>query len=789
MKIKFYRLVVFGIILSSSVFGIVLDPGTASSQVANRHYVGARPLGLGGSFAAVTNDANSIFWNPAGLPFLQRQEVTSMYSKLFGLELTDSYIGYSYPINDNQAVGADWFHHGYSDDELGVKRDIFHIAYGIRLHSMISLGASAKYVGTNTSLDDINYGKASGFGFDGGIIISPIQNLKVGVTLMDIGGTSVKYDTDVSEEIYRQQLRFGMAYTPLDGLLVACDIDDRYHLGAEYWLFPNLALRSGVQKARNEVNGTERGIITSFGSSFKYKFMQLDYAFERDPDLPDNHRFSFSFFFNPSLVSIKSAEVSQKPIYRSLYKYYEEQPDFAEVLIKNSSDKQLPVQVSLEIPTVTDQPHVENIVLEPNSTKSYKLGISFSENILSTERASYDNMVQPSIKVSYMQEKQPKEAAQQLESVYVLGKGKISWNFPERVAAFVTPEDNLIDEFARSNVQLYSDMLRETFDNSNFGKAMVLFDALGKHGIVYNPDRQTPWYKIKNDSSILDNIQYPAELMDSKIGDCDDCAVLFSSLLENLNIRTALLDVFKPGKGHIYMMFDAGMTPAEAEGFFVDETEYVIFQDGVWIPVETTMFGFPFLDAWRNGAMEYHQMKDEGFINEIDLVEPKMKYKPGQVTRPDVQFPDKATVDELLSVDIESFNNRLLEKAKATGVSLDDPDGLYDAGVFYLRFNRLNDAMGMMDKALAMKPDFGDAINAKGVILAKQRKYMEALPMFRRALELMPNEVGIRLNIALMLFLSGRRTDAETEFDDIMKRDASFKEVIDMIRVKKDEKK
>src|SRR5512132_1463695 len=37
--------------------------------------VGARAVGLGGSFVAVANDPSAIFWNPAGLASLQRPEL------------------------------------------------------------------------------------------------------------------------------------------------------------------------------------------------------------------------------------------------------------------------------------------------------------------------------------------------------------------------------------------------------------------------------------------------------------------------------------------------------------------------------------------------------------------------------------------------------------------------------------------------------------------------------------------------------------------------------------------
>jgi hypothetical protein len=48
-------------------------------------------------------------------------------------------------------------------------------------------------------------------------------------------------------------------------------------------------------------------------------------------------------------------------------------------------------------------------------------------------------------------------------------------------------------------------------------------------------------------------------MLRDKIGDCDDLTALFGSLMANLGIETMFLDVFKPGAGHIFVMFDSGI--------------------------------------------------------------------------------------------------------------------------------------------------------------------------------------------------------------------------------------
>ena len=762
--------------------GVVLIPLLASAQTANQMQVGARPLGMGGAYSAIANDANAIHYNPAGIVLLQRQEITSMYGDLYGIGLKNSYVGYVFPFGDVQAFGVDWFHVGQGDNEISFRQDNYKLGYALRIPWFnVSIGAVMKMLDMDITLDGTSYAKTRGYGFDAGLIFSPFENLHCAVVGKDIGGTSVKHETDVTETIFKQQFRFGAAYSPWESFIVAADVDDRAHIGAEYWLRDMFALRGGIQKDLKKMDGYDRPYIYSAGFGLRYRFMQFDYAYEADPDLLWVQRFSITLFYNPALVSIKNAVIKPRPLFRSLYKKYSEE-EFAEITLKNSSQNKLPVRVQIEIPTVTVRPYEEELVLEPRTTRIYPLKISLENEILAARGAGYDNLVQPIIKVKYEQDKNARETSRNIEPLYVLGKNKINWSVPERVAAFVTPEDEGIDRFARSIIQQYSSLLAEKYNNSNIGKATVLFDALGKHGIVYQADRQTPWYLIAADSSIFDNIQYPIELLRSRIGDCDDCTVLFASLLGNLNIDVLLLDVNAPGAGHIYLMFDSGISADEVKSLPYYENEYVIYNNRVWIPVETTMYGHSFSAAWRNGADEYQRRSEQGYIRIIDLAKAKMTYRAGQPPVEEIDMPAKEAIDELVTVDVDAYDTRIRDFALASGVSLNDPDGVYDAGAAYLRFNRLDDALKMFQRALELRPNFGDAINAVGVVYTKKSRYQEAMQFYTRAAELMPNDAGVRLNIAITYYLLGQQNDAGVEYQKAIEMDKTLQDLLKFIK-------
>ena len=49
-----------------------------------------------------------------------------------------------------------------------------------------------------------------------------------------------------------------------------------------------------------------------------------------------------------------------------------------------------------------DNPHSETVTLPPKSEEEY-IGVSFSSDVLTSKKATFDNLVQPEVTVSYKQ--------------------------------------------------------------------------------------------------------------------------------------------------------------------------------------------------------------------------------------------------------------------------------------------------------------------------------------------------------------------------------------------------
>ena len=769
-----------------SIALLILGLSTATADDRPPAITTARTIALGGSATALSDDAGTSFWNPSGVPLLQRTELAFSHADRFGMGIQSNYGSFVYPLFERHALGIDFLRESFGDGELSDAFQIFNATYGVRILQSLSLGLSGKWVSQSIDLNGASLRSAGGFGFDLGLLLTPrfepLDRLRLGITLKDVGGTSVRDEnSQVKEEVFKQSWRAGASYRLRDDLMIALDVDDRLYAGAEYQPHATLLLRGGLNRDLSAPAGADKTLTYAMGFGLRWKNARIDYAFENHPVLPATHHLSLSLAYNPAIVGIQDALVRPSPVFKSLYRTYEA-TEFIDVVLKNSSQESLPVTVSIDIPTLTQTPHEESLVLRPNSTERYGFTLTFPHDLLFAQSARYDNLVQPSVTVRYMQGRSSKTTTRRLNSMYVMGKGKLSWSNPQRIAAFITQESRTVDRFARGVIAPYADLLQQRFPRNNIGRAALIFDALGAHGLRYQLDPNTPYLQISDDDSVLDSVQYPYELLQSKVGDCDDTTTLYCALLENLNIPTAALDVNDPEYGHIFMMFDSGIPIHEAGDFFVSDREYVIWEGRIWIPVETTLVGQSFSDAWRNGASEYYLRKERGYITEMLISDAQRIFPPGAVPEAvDIALPSQQQIDELFNRDLAFFDARLDQIALGSGVSLDSAEGLYDAGSTYLRLNQLDRALDMFNRAIEMDPRMADAHNAKGVVLTRQRNYPEALTFFNRALELNPSDAGYRVNIALTYHLQGRKDEAQRVYQEAVALNRDFADVFDFL--------
>lgn len=276
--------------------------GTAGGQFL-KIGVGARPIGMGGAYTALSDDAGSVYWNPAGLTRFDGVRLSLMHNKwIQGVNY--EFLGLAYADS-----GASAFAFGLSflwmgeipvttfSDPLGASgatftaNDLsFVFSYAYQPAEYLSLGGTLKRI--RSEIADIT---ASTTALDlGAILFTPIEGATLGATLQNMGGR-LKFVTDGDKLPFIYKV--GAAYTYRRMLTLSADvgkpIDNRAYVnaGGEFVLLNTLALRGGY----NSSNELDHGFTG--GAGVRIRYISVDYAYVPYGILGNTHRISASFAF------------------------------------------------------------------------------------------------------------------------------------------------------------------------------------------------------------------------------------------------------------------------------------------------------------------------------------------------------------------------------------------------------------------------------------------------------------------------------------------------------------
>lgn len=281
-------------------------PGTSGGRTLLQS-IGARPAGMGEAFVAVSDDANSIYYNPAGLTRIKTKEITTMY--LRGL-VDENYLflGYAGSIKI-PFLGTTYFGPGllyydggrielnYLDGTSEVRRAqedfVLNFCCGRKIIKTLSCGINAKFILSRL----VQKYTALGVGLDLGLLYNtPIKGVTAGFVIQNIG-TRLIYKTEGVP--LQMNIKFGLAYErcfKFGTLIAAADLvkpDEntlRQNIGVEFLYRNMFAVRAGYKF------GYDLDRLT-LGFGLKYKIFTLDYAFSLMTRLNPAHRISLTCKF------------------------------------------------------------------------------------------------------------------------------------------------------------------------------------------------------------------------------------------------------------------------------------------------------------------------------------------------------------------------------------------------------------------------------------------------------------------------------------------------------------
>jgi tetratricopeptide (TPR) repeat protein len=273
--------------------------------------VGARALALGNAYVALSADPTAVFWNAAGLDFLEKKSASFYYTSLIA-GTNFSYVGFAYPTVSIGSFGFGWLRLATGDIEersplaepgsnFDFSQQQFLFSYAKRLKDWLSVGLTVKIETLNFSLQNLS---DSGVGADFGILYRPnfdigiLRDLSIGINIQNVLNPKTRL-VDASESSpmnlkvgMAKPVRFGAednAFTLLFDINKSENAPSMYHVGTEYSFRDQAMLRFGINDGE-----------VAFGAGAAYDNFHFDYSFGKmfnGADFSANHRFSVTIEF------------------------------------------------------------------------------------------------------------------------------------------------------------------------------------------------------------------------------------------------------------------------------------------------------------------------------------------------------------------------------------------------------------------------------------------------------------------------------------------------------------
>jgi len=293
--------------------------------------VGAHGAGMGDAFSAVANNAEAMFWNPAGMAYINKWNISGGYNQWIA-GIKHQYTGLAYNTGNIGVLGVNliWVDYGTAygtrrseaDPRGYIETGPFSpsalsagFTYSRQVSDRFSFGVNVKYVHQDLGTSYIGTGETTeefkeetkeinAFAFDfGTLYYIGFKDLRIAMCAKNV---SAEYQYETEAFSLPLTLRIGIAMDLLkafsintkSSLILAIDAihprdyQERVHFGMEYSFYNMIALRAGYKFNYDEDN-------LSFGVGLKEKRtgIKVDYAYNPFGDFDAVHRISVGVGF------------------------------------------------------------------------------------------------------------------------------------------------------------------------------------------------------------------------------------------------------------------------------------------------------------------------------------------------------------------------------------------------------------------------------------------------------------------------------------------------------------
>ena len=324
------------------------------------------------------------------------------------------------------------------------------------------------------------------------------------------------------------------------------------------------------------------------------------------------------------------------------------------------------------------------------------------------------------------------------------------WDDDRKAASFVNAKDSTVLLFAKNTAGIIRDQGNNSI-NLNFRIAMGIYETLRLYGMNYVIDPQSSYVEAVKNALFIDYLQFPAQSLTYRAGDCDDLSILYSSLLESVGISTAFITI----PGHIYMAFSLDMDEDQARKLFSNTDDFLFLDGNTWVPVEITMIPEGFLKSWKIGAKEWRNNTAHNSAAIYPVHEAWETYEPVAIPGAALSlvFPEKEMIIQSYEENLELFIDREIQPKVSDyqdriSSGGDNARVRNSFGVLYARFGKYDDAKTQFNRAIQLDSKFLSSLINMGNIYSLDEDLTNALKWYKRAEEISPENSLVIASVA-----------------------------------------
>lgn len=484
-------------------------------------------------------------------------------------------------------------------------------------------------------------------------------------------------------------------------------------------------------------------------------------------------------------VEIIKADI--KEVYPSLYKNYSDATVLPIGFVVLANNTRLPynnIEMTFFIKDLMASPTPQQMKnLQGYSNTTIALSAVFTDAILkNAESKSYNGVI--TLKFTH----EGKEKIVEKNTTFTIqSRNAIQWSDKRRLASFIEPASGPLVDFVKSIDVLFSKA--PTYGlNKNILKASAIFTTFTNNTFVYSPDPESGYQAASTKTEILDFMQYPAETILRKSGDCDDFVALLCGTLEASGIATAYIDV----PGHVFMAFDSGIEVSELQAAGLDPSQVIVQYNKVWIPVESTLLGTQnFKTAWIEASRRYYQeQKDGNFPELVPLADARSVYKPVSYV-PEIFKPVLPAEDVLIAAQTEFVQYMLGVTVARQLAALEqrfqtEPRNLYvrnKLAILYAQTGDLTKAETLFKESVDLAPENPMMYNNLGNILFLKTDFPGAFAAYVKSLELDNTDAEVYINLCKTQLAMGDKANASRSFDKATSMQPPLKDLYDYLKL------